>query len=61
MPSSRPRKLTIDSVETGLPHATQVAIKFLFSLAFSLGILNPPHPLDSSAIADKSNVRVSYL
>ena len=32
------------SVETGLPHDTQVAISDLFSLALSLGILNP-HPL----------------
>jgi len=37
-PSSRPRRLTIDSVEAGLLQATQVATRFLFSFAFSLGI-----------------------
>src|SRR5262249_24951644 len=40
-PSSIPVRLTAVSVETALLHATHVAIRALFSLAFSLAIRGP--------------------
>ena len=43
------RQATAIPVETGLLHATQVAISSLFSLAFSLGIASPIFPKSSLA------------
>src|SRR5208282_740729 len=53
-PSSAPVRAVAISVETDLPHATQVAISDLFSLAFSLGIAGPFHLAPNARATDQT-------